>query len=146
MKVCFKCLVEKDLEDFYKHPGMADGHLGKCKECARRDSRKNRRDNLEHYRSYDRARGSRQSIEDIRRYRKDNPIKVRAHRITVRELRAGRLVKPDRCSVCYAQGPIHGHHDDYSKPLEVRWLCVSCHKQWHSLHGEGLNAHEETHG
>lgn len=36
-KVCFKCRVEKAIDDFYKHPKMADGHLGKCKECTKLD-------------------------------------------------------------------------------------------------------------
>lgn len=39
-KICFKCGLVKDLELFYKHPGMADGHLNKCIECARSDSGK----------------------------------------------------------------------------------------------------------
>lgn len=30
------------------------------------------------------------------------------------------------------------HHDDYSKPTEVRWLCRPCHQEWHRLHPEVL--------
>lgn len=45
-----------------------------------------------------------------------------------------RLVRPEACENCNAipeHGPLHGHHDDYSKPLEVRWLCRSCHIKHH---------------
>lgn len=37
-KQCFKCKKIKDLNEFYKHPGTADKHLGKCKECTKKDS------------------------------------------------------------------------------------------------------------
>lgn len=36
-KICFKCNKEKDIDDFYKHKEMLDGHLNKCKECTKED-------------------------------------------------------------------------------------------------------------
>jgi hypothetical protein len=142
-KVCFKCGENKALTDFYKHSQMKDGHLNKCKCCAKRDVHKHRDDNIERVRAYDRARGSRQSAESLREYRAANPIKYAAHLLLNNRLRDGKLVKPDLCESCGECGEhrrLHGHHDDYAKPLEVRWLCPACHHKWHSENGEGLNA------
>ena len=41
MKQCFKCGEFRELDCFYKHPGMKDGHLNKCIECSKKDASDN---------------------------------------------------------------------------------------------------------
>lgn len=118
---------------------MADGHLNKCKACTKTDVRANRTDKIDYYRAYDRGRGSRQTLEDLQRYRAENPKKWSAHCAVNNAVRDGRLLKQP-CEQC-GEIESHGHHDDYDKPLSVRWLCAVHHKLWHSLNGEGANAH-----
>lgn len=54
---------------------------------------------------------------------------LRAHKAISRAIRLGHLQRKP-CDVC-GQAPAEGHHDDYSKPLEVVWLCRSHHRQRH---------------
>lgn len=59
MKRCFKCNLEKPINDFYQHKQMGDGHLNKCKQCAKNDA-KNRETLLRQDKDYiekERARG-----------------------------------------------------------------------------------------
>ena len=44
-KICFKCNIDKPLSDYYKHKQMGDGHLNKCKDCTKKDT-KERADEL----------------------------------------------------------------------------------------------------
>lgn len=62
-------------------------------------------------------------------WRLRNPEKRAAHILVGNEKRAGRLV-PEPCEVCGSL-EVHAHHDDYSKPLEVRWLCPTHHSEYH---------------
>lgn len=43
MKTCFKCGIEKEITEYYAHSQMADGHLGKCKTCTKKDTSENAR-------------------------------------------------------------------------------------------------------
>lgn len=63
-------------------------------------------------------------------YRAANPEKNRAHKIVERAVIAGRLIKTS-CERCGASYLVHAHHDDYSKPLEVTWLCPTHHRERH---------------
>lgn len=64
-----------------------------------------------------------------RKWRERNPAKVRAHIAVNNATRTGKLV-PQPCEVC-SNKPAQAHHDDYAKPLEVRWLCSGCHVAQH---------------
>lgn len=46
-------------------------------------------------------------------------------------IRSGKLNKPFKCSSCHKKLVVFAHHEDYSKPLNVMWLCRSCHANKH---------------
>ena len=173
MKICFKCNIEKDLNSFYKHKRMKDGHLNKCIECTKIDvrTRAEKPDVMEKTRQWAREWIKRPEIKEKRRvylnnyrrtewfndhikpfmgsnspdkisekqikYRENNKIKVIAHGIVNYSIKNGLMINPRKCENCGSTENIQGHHDDYSKPYDVRWLCHICHCEWHRLNGEG---------
>ena len=60
-------------------------------------------------------------------YRQDYPEKTAAHNVLNSEIRSGRLKRSVFCEDCGLPAKTEGHHEDYSKPLEVDWLCRKCH-------------------
>lgn len=64
-------------------------------------------------------------------YEKRYPEKSTAYRAINNAVAYGKLFKPSNCSQCGYEGHIEGHHPDYSKPLEVIWLCRECHNREH---------------
>lgn len=133
LKRCFKCGEAKAVDEFYRHPMMADGHLGKCKECAKTDVKANRRERAEHYSDYEaeRFKTARRKAQVLESLRRQDPVKRRARYAVSNAIRDGRLVRSP-CEVC-GHWKSEAHHDDYSKPLEVRWLCFKHHRE---LHGQ----------
>ena len=157
-KICFKCNIEKPLADFYKHKGMADGYLNKCKECNKKDVSENRTKNIDYYLEYDKQRannpnriearvkyqkteaGRKAMLEAGQRWRNNNLIKKAASQMVNNAIRDGKIIKLNICECCNEVGVrTHGHHDDYAFPLQVRWLCSKCHRQWHKEHGSAKN-------
>lgn len=55
MKTCFKCNAKKEYSNFYKHSGMKDGYLNKCKECTKLDSQLNEKNSSTSKESYDKT-------------------------------------------------------------------------------------------
>lgn len=72
------------------------------------------------------------AVERTRIWRQKNPEKMRAWSAVGNALRKGILMKPSLCSNCNLEVRLHAHHDDYSHPLDVRWLCHDCHARLHS--------------
>lgn len=131
MKRCFKCGVEKPVEDFYRHPHMADGRLGKCKDCTKLDMRIDRR-TKPRVRAYDRERASqphRVQLRDrvVREWRKANPERAKAVEKANNAVRDGKLTRPVICEGCGLPVRVEKHHHDYNQPLAVVWLCKPCH-------------------
>ena len=137
IKKCFKCGKEKDVEEFYKHKMMKDGRLNKCIECARIDSRRHRIENIDAVREYDRARGMspKRISENKKRMKKfiiNNKEKYIAWNSAAYALARGKIVKKP-CEVCGTTERIEMHHSDYSKPLDVVFLCSVHHKRAHGF-------------
>lgn len=68
--------------------------------------------------------------ERQKKYIVNNPEKYQAHLAVQRAIRSGDLVRRP-CEMCGATRA-SAHHDDYSRQLDVRWLCHKCHMAWHS--------------
>jgi hypothetical protein len=147
MKTCIKCGELKEIIEFYRHTGMTDGHLNKCKRCCRIDSISNRRSKIEYYKAYDRNRGdlphrkkARDEYNKTDAYKKShatsnakwsrkNKYKKKSHCRVKRAVYAGKIQKQP-CLICGSEN-VQAHHEDYSKPLDVIWLCSSCHAKRH---------------
>ncbi len=148
MKECFGCLTIKAIDEFYPHKEMSDGHLNKCKECIKADTKKRRTHPVlgERIRARDRRRGmlphrvaarnkyqqTAAGVAAMRRgqdrWEKDNTEKKVAHNLVNNRVRSGEVVKPSHCQLCGSkQQRIEGHHQDYSRPLDVLWVCRVCH-------------------
>lgn len=65
-------------------------------------------------------------------YRQRHPERHRAGTILRAAVASGQVVRPDACTICAAVCKPHAHHDDYSQPLQVLWLCKPCHIQHHA--------------
>lgn len=135
-KSCIKCKAVKPIKGYYAHPKMADGHLNKCKECCKSDATARRESKLEEIRAYDRERSRKDSriaaaAEINRAWRQADRRRSAAHNAVARAIRRGELSRRP-CEQCGAAKTV-AHHDDYNKPLEVRWLCQPCHVRHHKF-------------
>jgi hypothetical protein len=171
MKKCFKCGIEKELTEFYKHPEMPDGTVNKCKECNKKDVRENRLDKKEYYDHCDRNRPNHEdrvkkqaervkqlwhTDEDFKqsiiahkqKWQDQNQHKRKAQYAVSNAKRDGKLVASAVCEHCgTSEKKIQGHHWSYLPEhwLDVIWLCTSCHGKEHKrLNAIGRDPDKQT--
>lgn len=155
-KTCSKCKTEKPFVDYYKSKGGKHGLFSKCKECYLALCRKYRAENRDHYNRLTRNRQrkdygpeksakQRAYIHKLRQtpegremirgwyktYNDKSAGKLAARSILNNAIKAGKVSSPGECSICGESGPVEGHHEDYTKPLDVVWVCVACHRFKH---------------
>lgn len=135
-KTCIHCGYTLPLSSFYVHKQMADGHLNSCKACQKARVRANRRKRIEYYRQYEHRRAKQPrrvaaQTKLTKSWRLKHPDRYAAHAAVSNAIRDGVLKKPSQCSRCASTKHIHGHHEDYSRPLDVIWLCPRCHRIAH---------------
>jgi hypothetical protein len=145
-KTCFKCNITKPIDEFYKHKMMADGHLGKCKDCTKQDE-KNRfaekgkdpiwmekelarqREKSARFRAEGRFPNKEASDRAKKAWYQRNKHKKYANGCVKYAIQSGKLIRQP-CEVC-GELRVQAHHDDYSKPLDVKWLCTKHHAERH---------------
>jgi len=152
-KRCKKCELDKPVGEYYRHKRSPDGLEYRCKACSRQASREWNRKNPERHKenllrwtaaNVERKRELRRQsykrhsapyIERAKAQKEHEPEKYRARYTLTNAVREGRIAKPSNCEDCGAallKRRIHGHHPDYSKPLDVEWLCARCHATRHA--------------
>lgn len=158
-KTCNVCKENKSIGNFYKQKAGLYGRTGECKSCRKLRSIKWAKENKEKKREYEKKRSllvdrkEEHKIwreknpnyfkeyynqnKDIRlkcnkRYLENNPNRSKTYAIYRKAIRDKLIIKSDQCQICGMSNiKIHGHHFDYSKPLQVTWLCIKCHKDVH---------------
>lgn len=164
MKFCTGCTTEKQDDDFHKRAASKDGLSAKCRPCQSEydKARANSPHRIKARKDYAKTpggiaagsaakkawshRNKGQEVSRTRGYRLANPKKQLAHELVAYQIRLGHL-KREPCETCGSGFSVHAHHDDYDKPLDVRWLCSKHHRQWHVENGPGINAEvQQTEG
>ncbi len=120
VRICTGCLTEKPFDQFqltrHGHPGS------RCKRCRAQYCR-------EYSIAHPRKTSGLNPLKRATEWAKRNPEKRAAHQAITHAVASGSIV-PLPCEACGAE-KTQAHHDDYSKKLEVRWLCVFCHRKEH---------------
>lgn len=137
-KRCTSCGHQRERAEFHRVRASKDGRDSRCKPCKapielayrRKHAEKKRRLSKEWRLNNPERVAAHQKIRE-RKF----PEKHRARRILKEAVKYGKVEKPTVCPRCGVDEvpavEMHAHHHDYSKPLEIEWVCRSCHNKEH---------------
>jgi hypothetical protein len=140
LKKCSKCQQIKPYQSFSKDKHAKIGVRSQCKECVKEyfKTEKGRRAKQKASRKYRKTGHGQQIIltlvktkrlEYMQRHNALHPERRKARNAISSLKQQGRL-EPQPCEKC-GDTKTQAHHDDYNKPLEIRWFCSACHCNYH---------------
>lgn len=126
-RCCTVCSESKPLTEFYHR-------YHQCRSC------KSAKDKMRVRHTY-KAASNTTAAARARKRRwapKTDKAKARARSLLRGAVARGDIIRPEECEECGTvsvrsdgRTSIQGHHEDYARPLDVRWLCPLCHKKAH---------------
>jgi hypothetical protein len=136
MKTCPKCGIEQEFTCFSRDRNRTNGLKSWCKKCSNKMKKCYYQANRKKLKEYDReiakTEHRRKSIaEKQKRMRSKHREKFQARAKVATAIDSGKLTRQP-CQVC-GNPKVEAHHTDYSKPLDVQWLC---HKHHREVHGQ----------
>lgn len=132
---CTGCKTDKPATGFSRNKTQPNGLQPHCKDCNRARYMANR-DEIIAYK-LERIKDNPEQNRVWKQRARQNWLRTEAGKERLRfysvyrhAIKTGVLVKPDACGDCGKVLPskkIQGHHADYTKPLQVEWVCAKCH-------------------
>jgi len=139
VKICSMCKKSKPVSDYQKDPYHSNGLSPRCKECYKGWWDKNKHRFFKKMQEYSKdyyKKNKKRIIARCTKYYKERiktdlgRKKINAVRLVRYHKMVGNLPTGMACSKC-GKPKAEAHHEDYDKPLEVIWLCSSCHRRKH---------------
>lgn len=133
-------ILQKGRESYWKNREKIIARrkvLGKSEESRKKDAERQKKWQKEHRENVRKAalkyaKNNRQKVNQWHhQWKKNNILKARAQQQIKDRIRRGSVMRPSKCEECLKECKPDAHHNDYSKPLEVQWLCRVCHNHKH---------------
>lgn len=149
--ICKKCGIDKPIEAYQIRKSFGGIPYRQCRDCRVAISNVWRHKNPDRVkasveRGYDRQSDHQQKLwasgyrVPSRRVHVNKPNewvianrdKYNAQQKVARAIKNKSIIRPAACENCSrGETRIYGHHQDYTRPLDVNWLCGRCHRRVH---------------